>query len=111
MGKISDATFTGKSGTQYNFEVYTTDTTFNAVGAVYIFSKRAVGLNGIGTHTPLYIGQTESLAVRIPNHEKWPCVNRNGCNCICVHVDGNEDSRLNKETDLRAAYGTPCNDQ
>ncbi len=110
MAKIVDATFNGPKGS-YSFEVYPTNTTFNAVGAVYIFTKRVVDASGKGTHTFLYIGQTESLAARIPNHEKWDCVTRHGANCICVHLDNNERSRLTKETDLRASNRTPCNDQ
>jgi len=110
MSKISDVTFAGGSGTEYKFQAYTTDTRFKDVGAVYIFSKRVVGSNG-GTHTPRYIGQTDSLSDRIPSHEKWPCVEKNGGNCICVHVDSDEDSRLDKETDLRAAFDTSCNEQ
>jgi hypothetical protein len=110
MAKIADATFKGKTGS-YSFEVYSADTSFNAVGAVYIFTKRTVDAEGKGSHTLLYIGQTDSLKDRIPNHEKWPCVKRNGVNCICVHRDDDENSRLAKETDLRAANNTPCNDQ
>ena len=109
MSKIADVTFSGKDR-KYAFEAYALDTTFNAVGAVYIFTRRLVDRAGKGTHTLLYIGQTDSLADRIPNHEKWPCVNSNGANCICVHCDGNEQSRLKKEADLLAANSTPCND-
>lgn len=108
MSKIADATFRGETGT-YNFGVYTTDTVFIDVGAVYIFSKRVVGTDGRGTHTFLYIGETHSLEDRIPYHEKWPCVQRNGVNCICVHQDDNAVSRRAKEADLLAAYKTPCN--
>ncbi len=110
MAKIADATFKGKTGS-YSFEVYPVDTSFKAVGAVYIFTKRVVNPDGKGTHTLLYIGQTESLKDRIPDHEKWPCAKKNGVNCICVHRDDNEESRLAKETDLRAEHSTPCNDQ
>lgn len=111
MGKIADATFKGKVGT-YAFEVYTRDTIFRSVGAVYIFSKRVVGLDGKGTHTFLYIGQTHSLKERIPKHEKLPCVRSHDVNyCICVHRDSDANSRLRKEIDLRAVNWTPCNAQ
>lgn len=106
MTKISDAEFNG-----YAFEVYSPDTTFNNVGAVYIFTKRIVDSNDQGTHTLLYIGQTESLQDRIPGHKKWSCANRNGVNCICVHEDDDETSRLSKETVLRRSNSTPCNNQ
>ena len=105
MGKIADATFKGKFGT-YAFEVYTTDTIFNSVGAVYILSRRVEGI-----HTFLYIGQTNSLRERIPYHEKWHCAKNYGVNCICVHRDSDANSRLRKEIDLLAANWTPCNAQ
>ena len=108
MGKIADATFQGKTGT-YNFGVYTTDTVFIDVGAVYIFSRRVIGSDGRGTHTFLYIGQTHSLEDRIPYHEKWLCAQRNGVNCICVHQDDDANSRIKKEQDLLDANPTPCN--
>jgi hypothetical protein len=110
IAKIAEAIFKGKVGS-YNFEVYSSDTSFNAVGAVYIFTKRTVDGEGKGSHTLLYIGQTDSLKDRIPNHEKWTCIQRNGINCICVHRDDDKDSRLDKETDLRAVNNTTCNDQ
>ena len=111
MGKIADATFKGRFGA-YAFEVYTTDTIFNPVGAVYIFSKRAPNSNGGGTHTFLYIGQTHSLKERIsPNHEKWHCVRNYGVNCICVHRDNDANSRLRKEIDLLSVNKTSCNAQ
>ncbi len=110
MAKISDVTFSGESG-RYAFEVYPINTVFSADGAVYVFSKRTVDPSGKGTHLLLYLGQTDSLKERIPNHEKWPCVIRHGTNCICIHRDNSEESRLEKETDLRAVHSTPCNDQ
>ena len=110
MPKIADATFAGKTG-KYQFEVYPLDTNFNTVGAVYIFTQRTVDTSGKGSHSFIYIGQTDSLGDRIPNHEKWPCLRRNSANCICVHRDDGEQSRLKKETDLRAANSTSCNDQ
>jgi hypothetical protein len=109
MSKIATATFKGASGTAYDFEAWTTDTTFSQVGAVYVFTKRTVGADGKGSHTLLYIGQTDNLANRIPNHEKWSCANKNGVNCICTHRDNSEKSRIAKETDLINANNTPCN--
>ena len=109
MAKIADATFQGKTGT-YNFGVYTTDTVFIGVGAVYIFSKRIVDSDGRGRHSFLYIGQTNSLEDRIPYHEKWSCAQQRGANCICVHQDDEAQSRLEKERDLLLANPTPCNE-
>ena len=110
MAKIATATFKGASGTSYDFNVYPLDEEFNSIGAVYIFTKRTVSEEK-GLHTLLYIGETDNLATRIPNHEKWPCVKKNNANCICIHRDDNGKSRLAKETDLREEHSTPCNDQ
>jgi hypothetical protein len=110
MSKIADATFTGKSGQTYNFGVYTIDTTFKNVGGVYIFSKRTVS-DGKGTHSFIYIGETDDLCERIACHEKWPCVERNGANAICTHAEGDGKKRLDIEADLRNGGDTPCNDQ
>lgn len=110
MTKIADATFEGKSGTKYGFSVYTLDTSFKNIGGVYIFSHRSVS-NGKGTHAFKYIGETGDLGERIANHEKWPCVKRNGANAICTHAEANAKKRLDIETDLRNGGQTPCNDQ
>ncbi len=110
MAKIEDVTFQAP-GASYSFEAYPLGELFNAVGTVYIFTKRTANMGGGARYTPLYIGQTDSLADRIPNHEKVPCVSHLGCDTICVQGDGGEQSRLRKETALRAAYQVPCNDQ
>ena len=83
MAELADATFSA-GGSKYSFKAYSTDTSFNDVSAVYIFTKRTVK-DGKGSHSLLYIGETGELGTRIANHEKWDCVNSNGCNCICVH--------------------------
>jgi len=110
MGKIAEATVSGASGKEYDFDSYTLDTQFKDMGAVYIFTRRIVDADGNGIHTFLYIGETGDLADTIANHEKWACVTQRNVNCICVHTDDNENSRKAKETDLLQAYETPCND-
>ena len=110
MSKYGDITFTGKSGTTYPFEAFSWDTSFNAVGAVYFITTRTRKPDSGGSHENVYIGQTSNLSERFDDHHKANCFNRNGANCICVHVDSNEKSRLNKEADLIAGNTTPCND-
>lgn len=109
MAKIAEATFSAH-GSKYTFNVHGADTSFKDVGAVYIFTQRTVK-NGKGTHSFLYIGETGELGTRIANHEKWACVNANGCNCICVHRVDDEGARLIIEAALRNSNPTPCNDQ
>ena len=108
MPKLGTVAFSGMRE-EYDFTVYSSDTPFNDIGAVYVFTKR-VTAGGKTTHTFLYIGESGELGTRIASHEKWPCVNRNGVNAICIHQEENERTRLRVETDLRAANTTPCND-
>ena len=109
MAKIGDADFVGVSGKKYAFGVYSSDTTFKDIGAVYIFSKRTES-QGKGSHSFLYIGETGRLGTRISGHEKWPCVKQHGVNCICVCAENHQNSRLDTEADLRMNKITPCND-
>lgn len=111
MSREGNVTFFGESGTEYQFTVYSADTEFNNIGAVYIFCKVSIDdeLNFI--LVPLYIGETGKLGDRIANHEKWDCVNREGCQFICVKAISRREVRLDVETDLRHKYTTPCNEQ
>jgi predicted GIY-YIG superfamily endonuclease len=107
--KIADATFSGSTG-KYAFEVYPLGTDFKNVGAVYIISRRSVDAQGKCTHTFIYIGQTGDLSERFDNHHKAKCFKNNKADCICVHFNSNEKSRLAVESDLIAGNSTPCND-
>ena len=111
MGKLASLTFIGASGTSYSFETYSLDSTFQNVGAVYIFTERTPIEKRDQNHREVYIGQTNELKDRIENHDKWDCLEFNGVNCICIHIDGDEASRLGKEADLIRHYKTPCNKQ
>ena len=98
-------------GMNYSFDVYSSDTQFDDVSAVYIFTKRTVNSNGKMTYEALYIGESGELGTRIENHDKWDCVNKSGCNCICVHYVEGSHNRLNIEQAFRNEHETPCNDQ
>jgi hypothetical protein len=113
MTKLSTTvTFTGESGTKYKFETYTTDTSFNNVSAVYMFVKRFKKTDGTYSQKPLYIGESSQLGTRITNHDKWECVEENGCTHISVMTIKGAQARIDAETDLRNGYpNTPCNDQ
>lgn len=108
MAKLGTITYEGISGTQYEFDVYIIDTSFNDVGAVYIITKRYQSESGY-THTHIYAGQTSDLSERFDDHHKKDCFDAHGANCVCVHRDDNEQSRVYKEDDLIKAYNPPCN--
>lgn len=107
--KLGTITLTGKSGAEYKFNVYPRDTKFKTLGAVYYVSKRYKKKDGSYSHKDVYIGQTEDLSQRFTSHNEEDCFNKHNANCISVHTDDNEKSRLKKEEDLVANYTPPCN--
>lgn len=52
-------------GYKYKFGLFSKDTQFNNVSAIYIFVKLQKG-----EYIPLYIGQSTELGTRLSNHEK-----------------------------------------
>jgi hypothetical protein len=110
LTKIATLTVTGASGRTYGFNIYPIDTKFANVAAVYLVTKRVPNTNGGGNHTYIYVGQTGSLPDRFDNHHKEACFRARGANCVGVHQDGNEQSRLAKERDIYLKHRPPCND-
>ena len=102
-------TFTGVSGTPYEFECYNILSEFPGVGAVYIFTKRYAA-SGKNIHKPLYIGQTRSLEGSFYDPKKFDCVKKKGGNIICIHRENNESLRHKKESDLIDALNPICNE-
>jgi len=103
---------TGVSGTKYQFHIYAKEATFEKFGAVYAITSRFKMPDKNFSHSsPTYIGQTGDLTKRFYDHHREECFDRHGWNCICVHRDDNEASRLKKESDLIEAYQPVCNQQ
>jgi predicted site-specific integrase-resolvase len=61
------------------------------------------------SHTRIYVGQTEDLSTRFDNHHKEACFDKHNKNCVCVHGEEDEDTRLEIEKDLIDKYDPPCN--
>ena len=110
MASLRKLTLTGKSGTKYQFEIYEIGTSFSAIGGVYAFTKRYEKSDGNFSHGTIYIGETEDLSTRFDNHHKQGCIERENSNCISIHPDENEESRLAKEKDILENYEWTCND-
>ncbi|MCG8561525.1 MAG: hypothetical protein MI824_17130 [Hyphomicrobiales bacterium] len=97
----------GQSGRQYKYYVHDLDTRWKDAPGNYIFAKKS----GQGW-VAIYVGETESLRDRIPNHEKWSCARRNGVTHIHAHVNnGGMAKRREEEDDLIAAHDPPCNEE
>ena len=110
MEDLGIITTTGESGASYTFDVYSWGASFEPLGAVYLITKRAENPDGGYTHTLLYVGQTGDLSERFDDHHKASCFKLNGANCISIHFDDAESSRLRIEEDLIAEYTPTCND-
>lgn len=109
MSFIENFTFYGESGTAYQFEVYTLDTSFNDVAGNYLFSARRVDNDSI-IHTLLYTGKTESFRDRLNNrHHSWENAIDNGFNCICVKQENNSTNRTYIESELLGKYRLELN--
>jgi hypothetical protein len=111
MGKLGTIDFKGASGKSYTFTVYPWGTTFKAVGAVYVVTRRYPKSSGDGhSHEVLYVGQTGDLSARLEDHHKAECFEENQANCVCVKVEEVETTRLEIEKDLIDNYNPPCNE-
>lgn len=97
----------GRSGKKYMFDAFPLGTKFRHFPGNYIFARHTAT-----NAYPVYIGQSEDIGTRLEKHEKQTCVERHGATHIHVkRTPGGEAMRLAEETDLRANYSTPCNDQ
>ncbi|MAT56654.1 MAG: hypothetical protein CMF23_01625 [Ignavibacteriae bacterium] len=111
MTKYGTVTFTGKSGSKYEFTIYSFDTDFkDNVSCVYFVTKRSQSSNGNHSHTRIYVGETSDLSERFSNHHKQKCFKKNNANCICIYLEKSEKTRLEIEQDLIDNYNPPCND-
>ncbi len=98
----------GASGREYKHWIYPIGTSFKDEPGNYVFAKET----SPGRWTPIYVGETESLRDRLPNHEKLRCVLGNGGTHIHAHVtSGGQQARLAEEADLRWKWNPPCNEQ
>ena len=110
MTKLGTLTLKGASDQTYDFTVYSYDTEFNAVGAVYEITRRQEKPEGGYNHTAIYIGETSDLSTRFDGHHKEDCFVQHNANCKCIHLDDAEDSRRAKEADLIDNFSPTCND-
>jgi hypothetical protein len=109
MAKLGTVTFTGQSGQEYVFTVYSRDTEFKALGAVYFMTTRQPDGKGGVSHTRIYVGETGDLSDRPLNHERKPCFDRNGANCVCLLLEEDYEKRCAVELDIRRNCNPPCN--
>jgi len=96
----------GASGKEYKYWIYEIGTSFKNCPGNYIFAREV----SPGHWMPIYIGETESLKDRLPNHEKLPCVNRNSGTHVHTHASlPDSDVRKAEEADLLNKWDPACN--
>jgi len=117
---LGNTTLEGKSGTTYDFKVYSLDTSFEAIGAVYCFvqlediplreqrDQNDLVLPGNDfTHVEdiIYVGQTSDLSIGFEDHRV-----KQGANCIYIHEESSNSRRLSIERDLITKWKPSCNE-
>ena len=110
MASLGKAMFKSKSGKRYRFKVFALGTRFRKIGGIYMIAHRAHGDHGAHRHKVLYVGNTEDFSQPFAQHRKAQDLMRLGANCICVQSDKSQESRLEKERDLIAAFSPACNE-
>ena len=90
------------------FTVSLPQTNWDAGASLYIFAQRG-GLMRLWT--ALYVGQTESLAARLPTHERWLEATRLGATHIHVRVEPLAMLRAEMEQQLIQTYQPRLNVQ
>jgi hypothetical protein len=107
MNKSPQIYWKDKSGTSHRFWIYPRGTKFNEpCPGIYIYAKET------SPHkwTPIYIGQTENVNVRLTNDEQ-ECIDQNGATHIHVSIITSEKSRLAITNDLIEQWKPICNTQ
>ena len=109
MVKTKTYTVTGKSGAKYTFGVYGYPGEWNEVAGVYLITKRVV-TGSSGSHSQIYVGETDNLKERHSGHHKESCFKRHGANCLCFLPETSGQRRLAIEKDILDGGTWPCND-
>lgn len=110
MTSLGMTVLKGGSGKGYRFRVYPLGTRFRKKCGVFVITSRSHSEEGGRRHKPLYVGQTEDLSQPFDQHRKAEQFMQHGANCICLHPETSEESRMAKELDLIASLHPVCND-
>ena len=97
----------GQSGTEYQYEIHSIDTSFQPLPGNYIYAYKAED----GTWIPIYIAQTRGLHQRLEGHVKMEDAIAYGATHIHVHYCAlGQATRCNEERDLVLHWKPVCND-
>ena len=91
----------------HEFNIYTTNTTWNDVAGIYIFTM----VNKDNFWIPLYIGQADSFKNRLSDHNKWDAAKRLGMTHVHAKSVGKQTDRDAIEKELIKKYQPTLNTQ
>ena len=89
------------------FHVYGPSTNWHAVPGLYVFA----GVNSANEWYALYIGKAESLAERLPTHERWLEATQLGATHVHARVEQQAGRRATLEKQLIENYQPRLNVQ
>ncbi len=108
---MTTVTWTGKTGTAYQFYLHPLGTEFKPLGGVYIFCRPGQP----GHMEALYIGETQSFYDRLNaspmNHDGYKRARLAQASHVAVLIAADATLRLRIETDLRHGVNPICNRQ
>ncbi len=98
----------GKSGKNYQYEIYSLDTSFQPLAGNFIYARQ----NEDGTWVPIYIAQTRDLHQRLEGHVSLQDAMNNGATHIHAHYCAvGQAARCSEERDLILAWQPVCNER
>jgi len=97
----------GQSGKEYQYEIYSLDTSFRPLPGLYIYARMAED----GTWMPIYIAQTRDLHQRLEGHVRLDDAVQNGATHLHAHYSSTGQAvRCSEERDLILRWRPVCND-
>ena len=88
----------------YTFQVFGTNTTWNDVSGIYIFTYQTTQ-----GWRACYIGQADSFSTRLPNHERWAEAARSGATHVHALVVSGATDRDAIERAFIGTFQPPLN--
>lgn len=103
----SSCLWTGESGTEYQYQIYSLGTGLRPLPGIYIYARQ----NEDSSWTPLYISQTRDLHQRLEGHVTLEDAIANGATHLHAHYcTAGQSARCNEERDLLIRWRPVCNE-
>jgi predicted GIY-YIG superfamily endonuclease len=99
--------WTGESGTDYLYQIYSLDAEFRPLPGNYLYAMQTED----GLWVPIYIAQTRDLHQRLEGHVRTSDAIANGATHLHAHYcAAGQATRCNEERDLIKRWQPVCNE-